>query len=344
MHYSARLPQCAASALIALICAVGPASLAVEALPPDMSPAVIAPPLPVDTPLRDDLDEYGGWTGLKGKRTGFFHVERLDERWWFITPEGNAYFMLEMRRGNRDEHRPLLKSWGFNAAQEGAGMPYTVNVNLFRLDTRPYPVAPLPGFPPWVTFPDVFDPEWPQKCAQQAEQILGPIKDDPMLIGYYMVNEMSLDGWYEAVLHTDHDAPSRKAFVALAREYYADKPAEFAKDWKAHDLTAIEDLMNVVGKAPSIPGLKNAWVAAMAERAYSVAANAARAAAPNHLNLGTRMINAPMPDPGILAAMGKYCDVISLNLYSMFPDRLPVQFFTLIPAIHAATKRPTMTT
>ena len=308
-----------------------------------MNPAVIAPDLPNEGPPRDDLDQYGGWTGLKGQRTGFFHVENLGDRWWFITPEGNAYYMVHMVRGGK-EAVPRLKSWGFNAAEREAGMPYAVNVNFFRLDTRPYPVAPLPGLPPWVTFPDVFHPEWPAKCAEQAERVLGPVKDDPLLIGYYMVNEMCLSGWYEAVTHTDLDAPSRAAFVDVARAYYAGKPGDLPKDWKAYNVTAIEDLKSVKGDPPAIPGLKNAWVTALAERAYSVAANAARAVDPNHLNLGTRMINAPLPEPGILAAMGKYCDVISLNLYSMMPDRLPTQVFTMVPAIHALTGRPTMTT
>ena len=309
----------------------------------DMSPAVIAPDLPTGEPLRGDLDQYGGWTQLNGQRTGFFHVEKLGNRWWFVTPEGNAYYMLQMGWTHKEDV-PRIKSWGFNAAEEGTGMPYAVNVNFFRTDTPPYPVAKLPGFPPWLTFPDVFHPDWPKQCAEQAENRLGPIKDDPMLLGYYMVNEMCLAGWYEAVTRTEQDAPSRAAFVDVARAYYADKPGELVKDWEGYGVTSIEDLSKVQGDPPAIQGLKDAWVAALAERAFSVAANAARAVDPNHLNLGIRMINAPLPEPGILAAMSKHCDVISMNLYSMFPDRLPVQMFTLVPALHAFTGRPTMTT
>ncbi|MBN2309275.1 MAG: hypothetical protein JXR94_09910 [Candidatus Hydrogenedentes bacterium] len=331
-------------AALALVLAAGmPEHRAYGADPDDMNPAVIAPDLPTDEPIRDDLDQYGGWTGLKGQRTGFFHVEKIGERWWFITPEGNAYFMLQMIWTDREDV-PRLRSWGFNAAERDTGMPYAVNVNLFRTETRKYPVAQLPGMPPWLTFPDVFDPEWPKQCAEQAERVLGPIKDDPLLIGYYMVNEMSLSGWYEAVTYTTKDAPSRAAFVEVARTYYAERPDDLAKDWKAYNVAKLEDLFDVQGDAPNVPGLKDAWIAALAERAYSVAATAARAVDPNHLNLGTRMINAPLPEMGILEAMGKYCDVISLNLYSMHPDRMPIQLFTLVPVIHAFTGRPTMTT
>ena len=37
-----------------------------------------------------ERDQYGGWTGKKFEATGFFRVEK-DERWWLVTPEGNAF-------------------------------------------------------------------------------------------------------------------------------------------------------------------------------------------------------------------------------------------------------------
>ena len=27
-----------------------------------------------------ELDEYGGWTGIQGEKTGFFHVKKIDGR------------------------------------------------------------------------------------------------------------------------------------------------------------------------------------------------------------------------------------------------------------------------
>lgn len=333
-----------ALAFIAATITLSTAAAEVDYNPSDMNPAVIAPDLPDAGPARDDLDRYGGWTGIQGEETGFFHVQKIDDRWWFVTPDGNVYFMLELRRIDKPEEAARAVSWGFNAGEEGSGLPYTVNVNFFRLGEREIPVAQIPGLPPWTTFRDVFDPEWPELCAKQAEEVLGPIKDDPYLVGYYLVNEMSLEGWYEAVLLTPSDAPARAAFVELAREYYAAKPDALGKDWAGYDVSSVDDIMNVQDAAPNIPDLKQAWVAKVAERGFSVASNAARAVDPNHLNLGIRMINAPLPPQGILDAMGKYCDVISMNLYSMLPDRLLTQIFTLVPAISAITGRPTMST
>ncbi len=36
------------------------------------------------------LDRFGGWKGKRFEATGFFRVEK-DERWWLVTPEGNAF-------------------------------------------------------------------------------------------------------------------------------------------------------------------------------------------------------------------------------------------------------------
>jgi hypothetical protein len=38
------------------------------------------------------FDQYGGWKGIHSKATGFFRVEEISGIWWFITPEGNAFF------------------------------------------------------------------------------------------------------------------------------------------------------------------------------------------------------------------------------------------------------------
>ncbi len=40
----------------------------------------------------NEYDAYGGWLKVKGKKTGFFHVEQIQGRWWLVTPEGNAFF------------------------------------------------------------------------------------------------------------------------------------------------------------------------------------------------------------------------------------------------------------
>jgi len=41
-----------------------------------------------------ESDRYGGNPALKLKATGWFHVEQLGGRWFFVTPKGNAFLSL----------------------------------------------------------------------------------------------------------------------------------------------------------------------------------------------------------------------------------------------------------
>lgn len=38
------------------------------------------------------VSKYGGFLGTKAKATGFFRVEKIDSKWWFIDPEGHLFF------------------------------------------------------------------------------------------------------------------------------------------------------------------------------------------------------------------------------------------------------------
>ncbi len=54
-----------------------------------------------------ELDRFGGWTRKKFKATGFFRVEN-DDRWWLVTPEGNAFLSF----GINHLHSGLLNGYG----------------------------------------------------------------------------------------------------------------------------------------------------------------------------------------------------------------------------------------
>ncbi len=41
---------------------------------------------------RPQFDRYGGFVDIQGQRTGFFHTERIRDRWWLVTPDGHGFF------------------------------------------------------------------------------------------------------------------------------------------------------------------------------------------------------------------------------------------------------------
>jgi hypothetical protein len=69
-----------------------------------------------------DRDAYGGFTSTKAKATGFFRVEQIDGRWWFVTPDGHLFY-----------------STGVNGIGTGGGTRVTGREDLFA--TQPAPLA-----------------------------------------------------------------------------------------------------------------------------------------------------------------------------------------------------------
>lgn len=318
---------------------------------PGSAAVVLYPDPPYAGVPRDDIDEFGGWLGLQGKATGFFHTEKIGNRWWLVTPKGNAYFAIGVRDIPHDGSSRRLKAWGFNCAYVGGerpttadeGFPYMLNLKFIRLAKQKLPVKVRPGLPPWATYYDVFDPEWAAACDAYAEKNLKPHANDPLMVGYWIENETSFDGWYQAATHTALDAPARKAFVEVARAYYANKPDQLVKDWAQYNVQSVDDIAKVEGDPPNVPDLAAAWEAAVAEKTFSTIQTAARKVDPNHINLGVRMMAAAPPSPAILSAMSKYIDVLSMNLYSPFSDRLLTQIFTIAPLLSGMLGMPIMT-
>jgi hypothetical protein len=44
------------------------------------------------TPGGFDYCKYGGFQNTKARATGFFRVEKIDGRWWFVDPDGHLFF------------------------------------------------------------------------------------------------------------------------------------------------------------------------------------------------------------------------------------------------------------
>jgi hypothetical protein len=45
-------------------------------------------------PADKGLCRYGGYAGTSAKATGFFRVEKVDGRWWFVDPDGHLFLSL----------------------------------------------------------------------------------------------------------------------------------------------------------------------------------------------------------------------------------------------------------
>ncbi|MBS5530461.1 hypothetical protein KH017_06710 [bacterium] len=82
------------------------------------------------------FDRYGGVIGGESlKATGFFRVQKLDGRWWLITPEGNRFYMK-----------------GVDAVHYGESGYYTRTVDSFGKPRREF----VEGLPTQEEFPDAY--------------------------------------------------------------------------------------------------------------------------------------------------------------------------------------------
>ena len=281
----------------------------------------------------EPLSKYGGWKARKSKHTGFFHVEKIGNRWWCVDPEGYYYFNVALNSismGGSERNKQALKNkygtpgnWifqtikmlqenGFNCAgswsdykaiievNKNSDKPfaYTINWNFMsgygRERGGTFQQPGHTGYPGDAIF--VFDPEWEAFCDRHAKQVAA-YKDDPNLFGYFSDNEMpfrfkSLDN-----------------YLALPEK----DPGYIA---------AVEWIKNQgITKDQITDKHREAFMAVVAERYFSVVSKALKKYDPNHMYIGARFYSSEKNYPEFMKTAGKYLDIISNNYYGKWtPD------------------------
>lgn len=210
-----------------------------------------------------------------------------------------------------------LRSWGINtiANWSDAGVflmrrtPYTDNIGSHG--TRF--IEASEGY--WGKFPDVFDPSFSNSIARAMAGKRNSSANDPWCIGYFSDNEMSWGNETSlalAALKSPADQAAKRALIADLRFKY--KTIEKLNTAWGTSHASWEDLL-AARTAPDEQKARmdlTAFYTRAAEAYFRTVRDAIKAVAPNQLYLGCRF--AWVNDLADLAA-GKYCDVISYNLY-----------------------------
>jgi len=78
-------------------------------------------------PAPDSWDEYGGWAaGPQLEATGNFRTEKVDGKWWLVTPSGHLFYSLGINVVKVDSDAPdgrLHPSWYESRAQASMAFP-----------------------------------------------------------------------------------------------------------------------------------------------------------------------------------------------------------------------------
>jgi hypothetical protein len=235
--------------------------------------------------------EYGGYRNTKAKATGFFRVEQIDEKWWFIDPHGH-YFLSTGTNGtvgrrnanqqnetqasiDRTKHR--LASWGMTTGGEG-------RANTVMLRWKTIPATTFLGLP------DVYSEAFARNADSAANAQCTPLKNDPLVLGYFIGNEPPWDGRESEVVDLILKGPNSATQNKL-KEFLSQ--GDNSKRRKEFMITAFEKYLDIL---------------CTTVKKYDS----------NHLNLGIRFGGPPSDE---MLRTGKVFDVCSINVYEYEPTK-----------------------
>jgi hypothetical protein len=258
---------------------------------------------------------------------------------WLKTPCGDRFYSLGVNilDGGNGEHKKLgqaytgydwgkvsptldewtaetrrrLEGWGFNSAggwslpPQQLKLPTVINLELGRL-------AKFHWFDP-------FAPDTEARMMALAKELVAPYRGSPYRIGYFSDNEV---GWWAGALFgffsmKPADNVTKQRWVAMLRAHYGDDWIRFTADFRPPDgVSSWDELLaarQLTALRPGSHGIAavREWTGIVAERYYTLAERAIRAADPDALYFGDRL---PIYyDPAAVKAMARHVDAIAVN-------------------------------
>ena len=253
-----------------------------------------------ETSGTERLGKFGGWRGWSLKPSGFFRVEKLNDLWTMVDPQGLAFFGFGLNSVREVDSLKLpqdiqqigfnhLASWSDETIKNIAYTPRWNFIVEFKNTTpelkRLYLENDLmPVFEP--TFAPFVD-----KLASKAAKR----RNDPWLLGHFTDNEIPFHKTIQ--LSESLKLPTGNAQHQAAKAWLKKKHGKVVKRSKVTE----EDELEYMGF--------------VADRYFQVVTAALRKHDPNHLVLGERLHASAKYNPHVIAAAGKYCDIISINFY-----------------------------
>lgn len=283
------------------------------------------------------LDEYGGLIcEEKFQKTGFFHIEKRNGRFWNVDPLGNPFFrkaIVGVSPGSSDHQRERVLSacgtsekWaehetkhlrddlGFNSVGAWSDVEHLARVR------EPLALCKIVGFVTGyagslgmnnstggsTTFVGgaipVFDPDFVRFSEKQAEKAVKPYADNPHFYGWMSDNELHAElRLLDTYLMLDYTNPS------FAYSYTA--AWTFLREMCGKSSVSIGDVTDEMRKL---------FRAMIYNRYFRVCREALRKYDENHLYMGCRFLPGCYRDEQVERVAGEWCDVISLNYYGVW--------------------------
>ena len=307
---------------------------------------------PVSAPA--DRTKFGGWSaGPQLEATGYFRVARYADQWTFVDPTGALFWSLGVntvgqgsetkiagrealfeapaanaiefyrenlrRKYGADWKRLQVEStldrmleWGLNTLGawslpemgQAQRVPHTLMLH-----------SALQKFASVSKVPDPYSPVFERSLEKVLAEAAADHADDPWLLGVFVHNELHWESGLtlvEAILDSADWVPARAAFIDFLKANYEDID-RLNQNWATQhrSFAAIRSQAGNSGNSAYREDLSK-FFHEYADRYFSVVAEAVRQHFPNHLYLGCRF---HVFNPIVTAAAGRYCDIISTNVY-----------------------------
>lgn len=258
--------------------------------------------------LPDPKGEYSDTYLDNGKYVSFYN--------WNILRKYGSY------RNWRERVFLRLEKWGLNSIgnwtdeiiMRNCQFPYTRSYNTNRREDLRIGKGLC----------DVFSSEW----VAHVDSVLSRAADhkkDRMLIGYFIDNEA---GWRnpELLKIAPENSATRDKWLSMVKDQYNNLTAANSA-WETN-FDSWEEVRNMDSGEMKINKVLQSAIkkfeTAFASQYFEVVHNTLEKYDPNHMYLGARFTKFPLPEH-ILEQAGDYCDVVTVNVYDLIPDRERMQ-------------------
>lgn len=212
-----------------------------------------------------------------------------------------------------------------------------------------------------VGFPDVFDDSFKASVNAALSEFFhrdtgNVFKGNKSVIGFFTDNELhwwgSVGQWgkddqgagrnstalVEDYFRLPAESSGKKAWVSFLKNKYGTVDV-LNNTWES-EYTSFNELLwaqQYRARREAMEIDKQEFLEIIAEKYFQTTSSLLKQYAPEHLNLGCRLVGTSAPDV-VLKVMARYVDVISINFYSM---ELPKEY---LDHLYAVTRKPVMIT
>jgi hypothetical protein len=282
---------------------------------------------------------YGGLANTKARSTGFFRVEQVNGRWWFVDPDGHLFFSIgsdcmtpfsgTRTRGREDLYAALpppdLIRFGRRGSSGSQASYYTWNlVRRFGPDWREKWIdLTMKRMDAWA-FNTVANWSDPSLGAAQRKPYVATLSGWGLETGWMGLPDVHAPTWETRVEEAAaRQCAPRKNDPWLLGYFVANEPPWPGKESELVSMilegteTATQGELKKFLASEDTPERRKAFVHGAFEKMLNVINTAIRRHDPNHLNLGIRFGGKPADE---IVRLARVFDVYSQNVYSHAPD------------------------